>query len=284
MNKTVKSLTVFFLLSALALSLTACGRTEEPDPHEGMVEVNIGTEMAWIPLAAGVPVSDFSQRDFSSDGNIVTYKGDDYDTMLGVDVSFYQGEIDWPAVKAAGIDFAMVRCGYRGSSQGGMFEDECFRANMEGAIDAGIKVGVYFFSQSTGAIEAAQEAEYVLELIEEYDITMPVAYDWEPLEGSRAENINVDELTGSAIVFCEIIRDAGYDACVYFYRRLAYYDYDLTRLSDYIFWVGSPGAVPDFYYAHTIWQFSFTSRIDGIPTEVDLNLHFTPREQETAAG
>ena len=147
-------------------------------------------------------------------------------------------------------------------------------ANTYLAIDAGLDVGVYFFSQSTGAIEGAEEALFVLDLIKDYKITMPVAFDWEPLEESRAEDILDEELTASAIVFCEMVKDAGYTPCVYFYRYIAYHDYDLSRLADYMFWIGAPGSTLDFYYEADIWQFSFTSRIDGIDADVDMNLQF----------
>ena len=123
------------------------------------------------------------------------HTGDLYETRLGIDVSFYQGDIDWQAVADSGVKFAMIRCGYRGSSEGELFVDEKFEQNMQGAIDAGLDVGVYFFSQSTGAIEGAEEALFVLDLIKDYKITMPVAFDWEPLEESRAEDILDEELS-----------------------------------------------------------------------------------------
>ena len=94
-------------------------------------------------------------------------------------------------------------------------------------VEAGLDVGVYFFSQSTGAIEAAEEANFVLELISPYEITMPVAFDWEPLEDSRASDIDRSELTASAMVFCEMVKDAGYTPCVYLYRYIGYYEYDM---------------------------------------------------------
>ncbi len=263
---------------ALALTLTGCG-AKEPDPHEGMVYVNTGVDMEWIDEAEGVAASDFDAADFSSDGNIVSYNGEEYESSLGVDVSFYQGEIDWEAAAADGVEFAMIRCGFRGSSEGDMFVDEQFENNIKGALAAGIRVGVYFFSQSTGAVEAAEEALFVLDLIDGYDVTMPVAFDWEPLSDSRSDSVSGEDVTAAAVVFCEMVKDAGYDPCVYFFRRLGYYDYDLSRLADFDFWVGSPGTAPDFYYAHSIWQFSFTGVIDGIDGDVDLDLAFTPVPQ-----
>ncbi len=274
----MKRLTAILLLAAVMLSLAACGAAEpEPtaDPHEGMIYVNTGANYEWVDLAEGVPVSTLTEDDFEAgEDGIPVYTGEAYDTRLGIDVSFYQGDIDWQKVAEQGVEFAMIRCGYRGSSEGELFVDEKFEQNMQGAIDAGLDVGVYFFSQSLGAIEAAEEALFVLDLIKDYAITMPVAFDWEPLEGSRAEDIDRDELTASALVFCEMVKDAGYTPCVYLYRYIAYYDYELSRLAGIPLWIGAPGSTLDFYYEAAIWQFSFTSRLEGIDADVDMNLQF----------
>lgn len=269
------------LSAAMLLTLAACGEPE-PDPHEGMAYVNTGANWEWIYPAEGVAVSDFTQDDFATNADgLPEYTGDAYDTRLGVDVSFYQGEIDWEAVAADGVEFAMIRCGYRGSESGTIVVDEQFENNIEGALAAGLDVGVYFFSQSTGAIEAAEEANFVLDLISGYDITMPVAFDWEPLEGSRAEDIDRSELTASAVVFCEMVKDAGYTPCVYLYRYTGYYEYMMERLADYELWVGALGSWPDFYFRHMLWQFSMTGRVEGIDADVDLDYQFIPRPADT---
>lgn len=271
MNKKLASLLLCGALTALA----GCG-ARQADPHEGMINVNTGGNTEWLYPAEGVAVSDFRAEDFAvgEDGR-VTYTGTDYAAETGIDVSFYQGDIDWRSVRDSGVSFAMIRCGFRGATEGGIFADEKFTANMEGALAAGLKVGVYFFSQSTGAKEAAEEALYVLDQIKDYRVTMPVAFDWEPLYDSRSSDVDVDGLTSAAQVFCEIVDDAGYEPCVYFYRSLAYHDYDLSRLAPYTFWVGAPGDAPDFYYAHAIWQYSFTASVPGITGDVDMDLHFT---------
>lgn len=273
MTKGFTRATTIILSLVLILTLAACGQEPVVDPHEGMIYVNTGGAYNWL-YPQDFPAADYKEEDFSSDGTIVTYTGTDYEARLGVDVSFYQGDIDWEAVCDAGVEFAMIRCGFRGSSEGVMYEDEKFHQNMEGAIAAGLDVGVYFFSQTTGAREAAEEAEFVLNLIEPYDISMPVAFDWEELADSRAQDISSEDLTTSAMIFCEIVADAGYEPAVYLYRKQGYYDYDLTKLADYTLWIGSPGEWPDFYYEHSLWQFSFTARIPGIDADVDLNLEF----------
>ena len=269
------------LSAAMLLALAACGEPE-PDPHEGMAYVNTGANWEWIYPPEGVAVSYLSQDDLTTNADgLPEYTGDAYDTRLGVDVSFYQGEIDWEAVAADGVEFAMIRCGYRGSESGTIVVDEQFENNINGALAAGLDVGVYFFSQSTGAIEAAEEANFVLDLISGYDITMPVAFDWEPLEGSRAEDIDRSELTASAVVFCEMVKDAGYTPCVYLYRYTGYYEYMMERLADYELWVGALGSWPDFYFRHMLWQFSMTGRVEGIDADVDLDYQFIPRPADT---
>lgn len=273
MNLT-KPLRACCLAAALLLTLSGCA--PQPDPHEGMICVNTGLETQWIPEAEGVEASSYNPESFSGDGNIVSYMGEEYDTMLGVDVSFYQGEIDWKAAAKDGVEFAMIRCGYRGSSEGELFKDEQFEKNMKGAAEAGIKTGVYFFSQATGAVEGAEEALFVLDLIRDYKISMPVAFDWEPLDGSRSSSISSSDLTSAAVVFCEMIKDAGYEPAVYFFRALGYFRYDLSRLAGYEFWVGAPGPYPDFYYRHGMWQFSCTGKIDGIEGDTDLDISFVP--------
>ena len=167
-NKLLKRLAAAAMCAALALSMAACGASEpEPDPHEGMAYVNTGANWEWITPAEGVAVSSFTEEEFSTDAEgLPVYNGDKYDTRLGIDVSFYQGVIDWEAVAADGIEFAMIRCGYRGSETGEMVVDEQFENNIQGALDAGLDVGVYFFSQSTGAIEAAEECSTISPKIE----------------------------------------------------------------------------------------------------------------------
>ncbi len=278
-NKRIYSLIIIFVLGAF---FTACGAQQAdlptPDPYEGKVEVNVGNSMEWLDLEEGVAVSGLDPSDFVSDGNLVSYTGTDYEAKQGIDVSFYQNDIDWEAVAASGVDFAMIRCGYRGSSEGGLFTDERFHENMEGATAAGLRVGVYFFSQALGVKEAHEEAQYVLELIEGYELSMPVAFDWEPLDDSRTGgDIDSTILTLSANVFSNELREAGYEPAVYVYRYTGYFSYNLSGLDDCVLWVGAPGVEPDFYYEHGIWQYSYTGAVPGIEGGVDLNLELVPR-------
>ena len=174
----------------------------------------------------------YDTEKFQNDNGLITY--DDPNASLGIDVSDYQGEIDWETVKESGIDFAMIRAGYRGATRGSLYEDESFERNYEGATNAGIQVGVYFFSQATSVAEAEEEASYVLGLLQGKDLAYPVVFDWEftEVEGSRTTSATGEQITSYASAFCKKISKAGYTAGVYFNRSLGYNYYNLEELRD----------------------------------------------------
>lgn len=274
------------IVTALLMSLCACGGEAAPaetvDPYAGMVQVDSGFgTLVWATLYEDVPVSTLDKSLFQSDGRFINYSGSDLYAMRGIDVSEHQANIEWQAVAEDGVEFAVIRAGYRGYSKGGLYEDEYFKQNIEGALENGIKVGVYFFSQAVDTQEAVEEAEYLLELIDGYDVELPVVYDWESIsqDDARTNGVDGDTLTDCAVAFCERVREAGYDPAVYAYRYLAYFYYDLSRLTGYKLWIGAVGSSPDFYYKHDIWQYSDVGRVSGINGEVDLNLMFTEKRQ-----
>lgn len=267
------------LALVLLLVLSGCSSKKPVDPYEGMVQVETGFgSMAWITPIEGLPVNDIGPEDFT-DG---VYTGSDYEVLRGIDVSEHQGEIDWEAVAADGIDFAIIRAGYRGYSEGGLFEDAYFSDNMEGAIKAGLDVGVYFFSQAINTEEAVEEAAYLLELLGHYGdkLSLPIFYDWESIgnDEARTDGLGGEIITDCAIAFGEKIAAAGYEAGVYFYRNLGYYSYDLSRLTHLTWWAAALNDYPDFYYQHYFWQNAVTGpgSVEGVEGEVDRNMLFIP--------
>jgi GH25 family lysozyme M1 (1,4-beta-N-acetylmuramidase) len=267
------------LAAAALLFLAACGgggRDAARNPYEGMVQVSNGAGgFMWVKLLDGLEASDFDPGEFSRDGKFIDYTGSEYAAIRGIDVSSHQGDIDWGLVAADGVEFAMIRAGYRGYTEGGLYADEKFHENVQGALAAGLRVGVYFFSQAVNEEEALEEARFVLNLIEGYDISLPVAFDWEEIgEEARTHGVDGETLTECCLAFCGAVEEAGYEPAVYFYRRLGYYEYDLERLKDLKFWVGALGDSPDFYYRHHLWQYSITGRVSGIEGDVDLDLYF----------
>ena len=210
---------------------------------------------------------------FSKIGGVITYLGQK--SFVGVDVSSHQQEIDWNKVKADGVEYAMIRVGYRGYTQGKLEEDIQFRSNIEGALAAGLKVGVYFFSQAISETEAREEAQFVLDRIRDYDVTYPVIFDWENIEAdARTDGMDPNTLTQCAAAFCQEIEAAGYRPGLYFNQVFGYQQFNLVDLQDYEFWLAQYSDVPDFYYNFHMWQYTNEGIIDGIEGQVDLNLSF----------
>lgn len=272
-------LTLIILTLALIFCLSGC---REKDPHAGMVEIYNGTAYDWITPWKNVAVSDLEEVDFYTpdDGRTVLYNGEAYAAQQGIDVSYYQGDVDWPAVAADGIEFAMIRAGYRGFTDGGISKDTCFEQNAAGAIAAGLDVGFYIFSQATDPDEAREEAAWLVEAVKDYDVALPLVFDWETISEyeARTDAMLGAEMTACAEAFCEVVRAAGYTPCVYFNQWQGYYDYDLGTLDDAVFWVSDPGAWDDFYYAHGIWQYTYSGTVSGVHGDVDRNLRYVPVE------
>ena len=198
------------------------------------------------------------------------------ESWAGIDVSRWQYDIDWEKVAASGAEFAIIRIGYRGNESGLINPDKYAQQNLAGATAAGLKVGVYFFSQAITREEAEEEAYYVLDFIKDYDITMPVVFDWERNrdEGSRSADMDRRTLTDLSLTFLETIEMAGYDAMIYFNpfmsRNLLY----LQDLTDYDFWLASYTETMDFPYKVKMWQYTESGTIPGIDTPCDFNIYF----------
>jgi GH25 family lysozyme M1 (1,4-beta-N-acetylmuramidase) len=199
---------------------------------------------------------------------------------VGVDVSSYQGDIDWEAVAATGVQFAMIRAGYRGYTEGVLHEDSCFRKNMDGAVSAGLDVGVYFFSQAVSEEEAEEEAQYVLELLDGYQLTYPVVFDWErqSVDTSRTRLTDGETQTACAAAFCGVIKQAGYLPMLYFSPSKGYDELELERFTELPFWLANytqNWAATNFQYHFSMWQYEQNGTVDGIDGKVDLDLCLT---------
>ncbi len=275
---------IFSLIITVSILLHRPQPEVPVDPHEGQVYLYDGKDWIWMTPLDGVPVNTLTADQFASSGK-VRYLGSEYSVLKGIDVSEHQWEIDWKAVADAGVDFSCIRIGRRGYTEGGLFEDPWFEKNIQGSLQNGLKTGVYFFSQALNTAEAIEEANFVLERIADYDIDAPVVYDWETVEdeGSRSLELSKSARTECAVAFCEVIRQAGYTPCIYFNRDIGYYGYDLTKLTNYMFWFSLPESMfPNFYYACSMWQYSFTESVPGVSGNADMNLWFIPRSDGTA--
>lgn len=217
------------------------------------------------------PKNEYRDEGFFFEDGFMHYQ--DTPHLKGIDVSVHQGVIDWQAVADSGVDYAIIRAGYRGSTIGDLYEDEQFRYNIEGARSAGLKLGIYFFSQALTTEEAVEEAKFVCDLLGDIEPDLPIYYDWEYI-GGRVSRISDVPLTECAIAFCEEVKSQGYRAGVYFNQEFGYYYLDLTKLQEYHLWLAEYNEIPTFRYHFDCLQFTDSGRIPGIETEVDLNILF----------
>ena len=194
---------------------------------------------------------------------------------LGIDVSKWNGEIDWEVVKAEGVDFAIIRCGYRGSSSGWLLEDPYFYKNLTGAKKAGIKVGLYFFTQATNLVEAVEEASMVVSLLGDTEIEYPVFIDTEGAGGNgRADNLDPGTRTAVVNAFCQTIQNAGLDAGVYSGRNWFYNNLIVDEMEAPNVWLAEYRQTPLYEGRYDMWQYTSSGSVAGIEGRVDLNISY----------
>ena len=220
---------------------------------------------------------DFSNLSTDPDSGRKSYTAPDGTAALvGIDVSAYQGSIDWQKVKADGIDFAMVRAGSRGYESGTLFADDCFVDNIKGANEAGVPVGVYFYSQAATVGEAVEEAKFIIESIAELDVSWPVVFDMEEVNtpSARTYALTAAQKTDITLAFCDTITQAGYMPMIYGNMRWFAENVELTRLVGIAKWFAQYFSRPYFPYEYGMWQYSASGSVDGISGSVDMNIAF----------
>ncbi len=228
-----------------------------------------------------IPTNSLKLEDFSEKNGVITYDGGD--SSVGINVSYKAGTIDWAQVKESGVDFALIRVGYRGVERGQLVLDKNFEANITGATEAGLPVGVYFYSKAVTNAEAEEEATFVLEQIREYNITYPVAYFWEydynddgsMNQNSRTIQCNGDQVTGFIETFCNKVSSAGYTASYYATKAMGYETLDLSKLASYDLWYAEYRTAPSFYYDFEMWQYTQEGTVPGISEKVPVTLALT---------
>lgn len=204
---------------------------------------------------------------FNSDGVLQSNNGG-----RGIDVSKWNGSIDWKAVKNEGIEFAIIRCGYRGSSAGALIEDPTFRTNIKGAQAAGIKVGIYFFTQAVNEVEAVEEASMAINLAKGYGLSFPIYLDVEGSNG-RGDSISAAQRTANIKAFCGTVQNAGYKAGVYANKTWFNEKINTGSLTNYKIWLAQYAASPTYSATrYDMWQYTSKGRVSGISGNVDLNI------------
>ncbi len=256
------------ILVTVCLILGAGVREEIPEQTEATEETV--TESTQGPFAENpYGAEDFQQED----GFLTCLSGE---SVLGIDVSSFQGEIDWDAVAGAGVKFVMIRIGGRGyGAEGKLYADELAQVNYEKAKAAGLQVGAYFFSQAVSVEEAIEEAAYALRQIKDWELTMPLAFDWEYL-GEEARTANVDKrtLTDCTLAFCRTVELAGHEAMTYFNPNQSDNHVYLEELTDYRGWLAMYTEQMTYPYRVDMWQYTNEGSVPGVDGPVDINLYF----------
>ncbi len=207
-----------------------------------------------------------------------------YAVLNGIDVSKYQGYIDWNDVKNAGVDFAIIRVGYRGTESGTLNEDDYYQINIERAINAGLKVGVYIYSQAITNAEAVEEANYVLDRISAYNITLPVVIDYEYAGEGKGRlynaNLSVDAATSVCNSFCARVAEAGYTPMVYANKNMLEKKLNASAISkNYKVWLANYTTQTSYQGAYEFWQYSSKGSVNGIGGNVDCNFWYRPKSE-----
>lgn len=197
-------------------------------------------------------------------------------SRVGIDISKWNGEIDWDRVRDAGVEFAIIRAGYRGSVTGSLVEDPYFEANIKGATASGIPVGVYFFTQAVNEVEAVEEASAVLQMVQEYNLDYPVFIDTEGAGGNgRADGLDAENRTLVCEAFCRTVENAGYRAGVYGSRNWYNNRLYTERLdNDYCIWLAEYRSVPLYQGYYQMWQYTSRGEVDGISGNVDMDISY----------
>lgn len=217
----------------------------------------------------GEQVIQGAKYNFGSDGRLSSSSG-----SMGIDVSKWNGSIDWNAVRNSGVSYVIIRCGYRGSSTGALIEDPKFVSNIKGAKAAGLKVGVYFFTQAVNEVEAVEEASMVLNLVKGYGLNYPVFLDVEA-SGGRGDSINASTRTAVCKAFCATIQNSGYSAGIYANKTWLTSYINTGSLTGYKIWLAQYAAAPSYTATrYDMWQYSSKGRVSGISGNVDMNISY----------
>ena len=235
------------------------------------------TEIPTEPTLPPPEASPYTFTDFQYNGRYLTCLATE--TLLGLDVSAHQEEIDWQAVAAAGFEFVMIRVGYRGYETGLLQADAYAQANYAGAKAAGLKVGAYMFSQAISRKEAMEEARFALEQIRGWELDLPLVYDWERVKaGTRTDGVDARTVTDCALGFCALVEAVGKESMVYFNPHHGKNYFYLHELEEYPFWLAYYTDKMDYPYKFEMWQYTDSGNVPGIEGGADINIMLLPWE------
>ena len=274
----VAVITAALLLAVLAGLLFLLPRLLPPETTtQPPTTVPPPTEIPTEPTLPPPEASPYTFTDFQYNGRYLTCLATE--TLLGLDVSAHQEEIDWQAVAAAGFEFVMIRVGYRGYETGLLQADAYAQANYAGAKAAGLKVGAYMFSQAISRKEAMEEARFALEQIRGWELDLPLVYDWERVKaGTRTDGVDARTVTDCALGFCALVEAVGKESMVYFNPHHGKNYFYLHELEEYPFWLAYYTDKMDYPYKFEMWQYTDSGNVPGIEGGADINIMLLPWE------
>lgn len=273
---TVSLAMVFAALTAVVVILLQTGSIGSQDAGSATEAPSTATTAAETTAQTlpPLPENPFGYNDFQFEGDYLTCLTQP--SVLGIDVSVFQGNIDWQAVKQSGVEFAIIRVGGRGyGAEGKLYADDNAQINYEGAKAAGLQVGAYFFSQAITVEEAKQEAQYILEQTSHWEMDFPIVYDWEYIgEEARTANLDARTLTECTRAFCQSVEAAGREAMIYFNPEQSHKQFFVEELGQYNFWLAMYADRMLYPHRVSMWQYTNTGSVPGIEGNVDINLYF----------
>ncbi|MDE7354287.1 MAG: glycoside hydrolase family 25 protein [Acetatifactor sp.] len=246
------------------------------DGKHTLVQYSNGKE-EWVLISPYLPKHEYDFTRLVCQSDLMKYYVDGKQTSyVGVDISKTQDYVDFVKVKKAGINFVMLRAGARGYGTGQLIVDDYFNDNLKRATDAGLEVGVYFFSQAITKEEAVEEANMVLQNLGDYQISYPIAFDMEFIENdtARIDSLSKTEKTAIAKAFLDTIAAAGYKTMLYGNKEWLIKEIDMSKLTAFDVWLSQQTDVPDYPYQFTMWQYSTQGSVDGIAGPVNMNISF----------
>lgn len=217
------------------------------------------------------------QKHLTKENERYRYEDDTYTSKVGIDVSSYQGVIDWRKVKEDGIEFAILRLGFRGyGDAGNIVLDSTFEKNYKNAKKEGIDIGIYFFSQAITTSEVKEEFEFILEHIKNKEITYPIYFDLEKIKNdtARTDNLTLDEITKMTVEFCNLVKNSGYIPGVYGNSKTFTTRLKLEEINEFSKWYADYLDIPMYPYEFSMWQYTEKGKVNGIITDTDINILF----------
>ena len=253
---------------------------EDPstDGKHTLIKNSDGTE-EWVLISPYLTKNTYDFTNMTETANLRKYTDNGKKiSYVGVDISKHNGTVNFRSMKAAGIDFVMIRVGARGYGTGQLSLDDNFVENIEDAIDAGLDIGVYFYSQAVTLEEATQEANFVVQNLAPYKehINYPVAFDMEsvPNDKARIDGLSREDKTSISAAFLSGMQAAGYIPMLYGNKEWLIKNIDLAQLQNYDVWLSEDEDIPDYPYQYTMWQYTTTGVLNGITGDANLNICF----------